>query len=72
MSGKIDIGSGEKLGIKGLKGFKNKESFISFIEDNQKHGRIHKNVNPEKAWRLAEKHTSAPIETKKSKPKERG
>jgi hypothetical protein len=53
---RIDIGSGEKLSVKGLKGFKDKESFIHFIEDNQKHGRIHVNVDPKKAWKAAKKY----------------
>lgn len=71
MDSKINIGSGVKLGTKGLKDFDSKESFISFIESNQKANRIHKNVNPEKAWKLVEKHTSStPVEAKKSKPKE--
>jgi rubredoxin len=56
----IDIGCGEKLGIKGLKGFKSKKSFISYLEDNQKNGRLHKNIDPEKAWKIIEKHTSTP------------
>jgi hypothetical protein len=70
MDTKIDIGSGEKLNIKGLKDFKSKESFISFIESNQKANRIHKNVNPEKAWKACEKHIDTPVEAKKPKPKE--
>jgi len=60
MSIYIEIGSGEKLFIKGLKDFESKESFISFIESNQKANRIHKNVDPKKAWKAAKKH----IETK--------
>lgn len=55
---KIDIGCGHTLSIKGLKGFDSKESFISFIESNQKANRIHKNVDPKKAWKVAKKHTS--------------
>lgn len=69
MEGQIDIGSGVSLGIKGLKGFKSKKSFISYIEDNQKEGRIHANVDPEKAWKTVEKHTSAPKDKESKKDK---
>ena len=55
MSTHVDIGHGEKLYKGGLKGF-DKESFISFIQSNQKAGRIHKNVDAKKAWKLVEKH----------------
>ena len=61
MSDYIEIGAGEKLYKGGLKDFDEK-SFISFIESNQKAGRINSYVDAKKAWKLVEKHT------KKAKP----
>ena len=49
MSDYIDIGSDVKLFKDGLKGF-SKESFISYLENNQKDGRLPKSIDPKKAW----------------------
>lgn len=49
----------------GLKGF-DKESFISFVEENQKHDRIPKKVSPSKAWKAVEKYLKSQ-EKKKAK-----
>lgn len=68
MNDYVDIGHGEKLYKGGLKGF-DKESFISFIQGNQEAGRIHKNVDTNKAWRLVEKYTKVAVKKVSKKDK---
>ena len=69
MSNYVDIARGVPMFIKGLKGFKSKESFITFIEGNKLAGRLPERVDAEKAWKAVEKHTSAPVQVKKPKAK---
>lgn len=69
MSNYVDIARGVPMFIKGLKGFKSKRSFISFIEGNKEAGRLPERVDAEKAWDIVAKHTSAPKPRKEKEDK---
>lgn len=63
MSKFIDIGCGVKLFKEALKDF-DKESFISFLKNNQEAGLLHKNVVPSKAWTAVKSYCKKPEKKK--------
>ena len=60
----VDIGFGVKLFKDGLKDF-DKESFLSYLKDNQQAGRIHQNVSPSKAWNAVKQYCKQAEKKKK-------